>query len=354
MNLRLPKKDKFIGIPPGTPVFKGEKKTDKVELKLIEYSENFYSEKEIQISELLELLKDSAKIKWLIVTGLHDTKIIGQIGEIFNIKHLIIEDILDTGHHPKIDFFDNFIFIASKIIDYNETSKTVHSEHLSLLFGKDYVVTFLEQQSDYFNKIKERIKNNSGRITKLGPDYLNYTVLDYVIDNYYLLIDKLGYDIDKLEEAVASNPTKEQLSLIHKFKGVLIYINRLVKPLRDIVRRLETEKSPLIKETTYEYLRDLYDHVVQVTDMFESYRETLTVILDIFITSQGNKLNEVMKVLTIIATIFIPITFIAGVYGMNFRFMPELGWHYGYYLALFLMIAIVIGMLIYFKRKKWF
>ena len=354
MKLSIPKNVKLVGLPPGTPVFKGERKIENIQIKKIEYNEEFYDEVLCNVEDVEKVNLRDKKLKWIIINGLHEAEIIERLCNVFNIKQLIIEDILDTEHQPKIDFFDDFIFITLKILDYNSPGKGAHTEHLSLVFGKNFALTFLESGVHYFEKIEDRIMNKSGKLSKLGTDYLNYAILDFVIDNYYILIDKLGYEIDKLEDAIINEPQKEHLGLIHKFKSELIFLNKTIKPMRDIIRRMETEKSHLIAHTTYEYLRDLFDHIVQINDTLDSYRETLTVLLDIYITNQGNKLNEVMKVLTIIATIFIPLTFIAGVYGMNFKNMPEVEWHYGYYFSLALMLIVGLGMLMFFKRKKWF
>ncbi len=354
MKLRIPKNVKLVGLPPGTAVFQGERKIESIQIKKIVYDEIYYDEVLCTVDDVEKVDIIDKKIKWIIINGLHEANTIERVCNTFGIKQLIIEDILDTEHQPKIDFFNDFVFVTLKIIDYGSLTKGSHTEHLSLVFGKNFSLTFLESSVHYFEKIEDRIMNKVGRIAKLGTDYLNYSILDFVIDNYYILIDNLGNEIDKLEDSIVSNPQKEHLGLIHKFKSELIFLNKNIKPMRDIIRRLESEKSPLIDNSTYEYLRDLSDHIFQINDTLDSYRDTLTVMMDIYISNQGNKLNEVMKVLTIIATIFIPLTFIAGVYGMNFHFMPELEWNFGYYFSLILMLIIGLGMLFYFKRKKWF
>jgi magnesium transporter len=276
-----------------------------------------------------------------------------KIGTHFGIHPLIMEDILHTGQRPKGEDLGDYLFIVLKMIYHDEEKDEVIGEQLSLILGPNYVISFQEREGDVFNPIRERIRNAKGRIRKAGADYLAYVLVDAIVDHYFAILEELGGTIESLEEELVTNPRPETLQTIHTLKRELIFLRKSVWPLREVISGLEREESPLITEPTGIYLRDVYDHTIQVIDTIETYRDMVSGMLDIYLSSLSNRMNEVMKVLTMIATIFIPLTFIAGIYGMNFKFMPELEWHWGYPMALVVMLLIVGSMFIYFRRKKW-
>jgi magnesium transporter len=285
--------------------------------------------------------------------------IIEKIGKNFNLHPLLLEDILNTGQRPKAEDFEDHIFIVSKMLYFEETESEIISEQLSVIIGANFVISFQERHGDVFNAVRERIRNGKGRIRKMGSDYLAYALLDAVVDHYFLILEKLGEKIEGLEEDLLTNPTTETMQSIHNLKREMIFLRKSVWPLREVVNSLEKGESKLIKKSTKIYLRDVYDHTIQVMDSVESFRDVLSGMLDLYLSVISNKMNEVMKVLTIIATIFIPLTFIAGIYGMNFNpeaspfNMPELNWHFGYPAVWLVMILIGLTMLGFFKNKKW-
>jgi magnesium transporter len=279
--------------------------------------------------------------------------IIEKVGAHFGIHPLVLEDILHTGQRPKVEDLGDYIFIVLKMLYHDDQEDEMLGEQVSLLLGQNCVISFQEREGDIFNPIRERIRNSKGRIRRAGADYLAYALVDAIVDHYFVILEKMGEKIESLEEELVTNPTPETLQIIHKLKRNLIFLRKSVWPLREVINALERGESPLITEPTGIYLRDVYDHSIQVIDTIETFRDMVSGMLDIYLSSLSNRMNEVMKVLTIIATIFIPLTFIAGIYGMNFKFMPELEWHWGYPTALIVMLLIVGSMFIYFRRKKW-
>lgn len=343
-----------IGLPPGTLVHIGEKKIDKVRITLIDYDETHLEEKEIKTVEECFSFKDKPTVTWINIDGLHQVDIIEKIGTHFDLHPLTMEDIVHTGQRPKIDDFEHFIFIVFNMLQYDENINEVKAEQVSLIVGSNFVISFQEKEGDIFNLVRERIRNGKGRIRKSGSDYLAYAMIDVVVDHYFIILEKIGEDIESLEEELLTNPTPDTLQTIHNLKREMIFLRKSVWPLRDVVSTLERGDSDLISETTIIYLRDVYDHTIQVMDTIETFRDMISGMLDIYLSSVSNKMNEVMKVLTIIATIFIPLTFIAGIYGMNFKYMPELDWQWSYPVLWLVIIIVGVSMVIYFKRKGWF
>ncbi|MBI5640616.1 MAG: magnesium/cobalt transporter CorA, partial [Nitrospirae bacterium] len=255
---------------------------------------------------------------------------------------------------PKMEDYSDYLYIVLKMLYYDDKVKRIITEQISLICGPNFVISFQEGlEGDVFSAVRDRIRNNKGRIRKMGADYLVYSLLDAVVDNYFMILEKLGEDIEDLEEKLITKPTSETLHEIHYLKREMIFLRKAVWPLREVISGLERGESALIHESTRVYLRDVYDHTIQVIDTIETFRDMVSGMLDIYLSSISNRLNAVMKVLTIIATIFMPLTFIAGVYGMNFRHMPELDWQYGYPLIWLVMITIGISMLIFFRKKDW-
>ncbi len=344
---------KKAGLPPGTLVHVGERKIEKVKITIIDYGEAQFQEKEAKTVEECFPFKDEPTITWINIDGIHEVDIIEKIGNHFNIHPLLLEDICHTEQRPKMEDFEDYIFVVLKMLYYDEKENGVNAEQVSLILGSNFVISFQESEGDVFNPVRERIRSGKGRIRRMGSDYLAYALIDAIVDNYFITLEKIGEKIEDMEEELVTNPTPATLQTIHNLKRDMIFLRKSVWPLREVVSGLERGESALVHESTRIYLRDVYDHTIQVIDSIESFRDMVSGMLDVYLSSVSNKMNEVMKVLTIIATIFIPLTFVAGVYGMNFQYMPELAWRWSYPLILLLMVGIGISMVIYFRGKKW-
>ncbi len=353
------KMSKTAGRIPGELVYLGEEKKEKVKITIIDYDQDNLQEKTVERIEEVFPFKETPTVTWINIDGLHDPSVIGRIGDHFEMHPLTLEDILNIGQRPKYEDFDNYIFLVLKMFMFDEKKKEIVSEQVSLILGPNVVISIQEKQGDMFDPIRERIRGAKGRIRKMCADYLAYSLLDIVVDNYFSILEKIGDQIEAVEEALTINPSTQTLQSIHALKRNIIFLRKSVWPLREVAGGIERGESKLISKGVRIFLRDLYDHTIQIIDTIETFRDMVSGTLDIYLSSVSNKMNEVMKVLTIIATIFIPLTFIAGIYGMNFNpevsawNMPELNWRYGYFFSLGLMFLIFLGMLIYFRRKKW-
>jgi len=347
------KRSKKTGLPPGTLIHIGEKKIEKSRITIMDYDEAQFQEKEAKEVEECFPHKDKPTVTWINIDGIHQVEIIEKIGNYFNLHPLILEDILNTEQRPKMEDFEDYIFVVLKMLHYDEKENEIKAEQISLILGSIFVLSFQERVGDVFNPVRERIRNGKGRIRKMGADYLAYTLMDAIVDNYFLILEKLGEKIEDIEEELVTNPTQKTLRDIHRLKREMIFLRRSVWPLRELVNSLERGESPLIRETTGIYLKDVYDHTIQVIDTIETFRDVLSGMLDMYLSSLSNRMNEVMKVLTIIATIFIPLTLISSIYGMNFKYLPELEFAWGYPAVLLGMLGIGVLMLIYFRRRKW-
>lgn len=348
------KRSRKAGLPPGALVHIGKENPDKVKITLIEYTEDSFQEKELTKVEDSFPFKEAPAVTWLNIDGLQSIETIEKIGKYLDLHPLILEDILNTDQRPKCEDYEKCLFMVLKMLRYDDESKSIHSEQVSLILGQNFVISFQEEVGDVFGPIRDRIRNSKGKIRKIAADYLAYALIDSIVDNYFIILEKIGEQIESIEEELISEPSNQTVKLIHAIKGELIFLRKSVWPLRELISNLEKIESPLINKSTGPYFRDIYDHTIQIMDTVESFRDMVSGMLDIYLSSISNRMNAVMKVLTIIATIFIPLTFISGVYGMNFRFMPELEWRFGYFIVLGIMTAVAVAMLIYFKRKKWF
>ncbi|MFH1878254.1 MAG: magnesium/cobalt transporter CorA [Candidatus Omnitrophota bacterium] len=350
---------KTAGLMPGTLVHVGEERTAKTRITIIDYDEENFSEQEIKSVEECLPFREKNTVTWINLDGVHEMDVIEKAGKCFKLHPLILEDIVNTAQRPKMEEFEEYIFIVIKMIYTDDKNDEIVSEQVSLALGENFVISFQEQEGDVFGVIRDRIRTGKGRLRKMGADYLAYAILDSIVDNYYIILEKYGEELESMEEILAVDPDPENLREIHKFKREAIFLRKSIWPLREVTSALVRGESRFIKPSTGIYLRDVYDHTVQVIDTVENFRDMVSGMMDIYLSSISNKMNEIMKVLTIIATIFIPITFVAGVYGMNFnpevsRFnMPELNWPFGYLFAWAVMIAIAGSMIAYFKRKKW-
>jgi magnesium transporter len=342
------------GMAPGTIVHIGEERSEKIKITVFTYNEAEYSLKEFSSVDEVASVGDGDNVTWINIDGVHDTQLVEKLGKKFNIHPLALEDVVNTGQRPKYEDFGDYLFVVMKMLYHSRVNNGITSEQVSLIVGHNYVISFQEIEGDVFDSIRERIKTAKGRIRKMGSDYLAYTLLDAVVDNYFVILENLGEKIEDMEERIIKCPEPKTLQTIHRLKRNLIYLRKSVWPLRELINGLQKGESGIVKKTTEVYLRDLYDHTIQVIDTVETFRDMVSGMLDIYLSSLSNKMNEVMKVLTIFAAIFIPLTFIAGVYGMNFKYMPELNWRWGYFAVLGFMALVGIVLLGYFKRKKWF
>jgi magnesium transporter len=344
---------KKAGLPPGTIVSVGGKKVESSRITVMDYDEAHFEEKQVGAIEEVFPFKDSPTITWINVDGLSQTDVIEKAGKYFGIHPLALEDIANAAQRPKMEDFGDYIFAVFKMLRLDANNGEVVSEQVSVILGPGYVISFQEAEGDVFDPIRERIRRSKGRIRKMNADYLAYTLIDAVVDNYFIILEEFGERMEGMESDLVADPGPETLQEIHSLKRELIRLRKSIWPLREALSQLERSESDLIMESTLIYLRDVYDHTIQVIDTVESLRDMVSGMLDTYLSSVSNRMNEVMKVLTIIATIFIPMTFIAGVYGMNFAFMPELGWRWAYFVALGVMAAVGIAMVLYFKRKRW-
>lgn len=339
--------------PPGTIIYKGKKETSTTRLEIFNYNSEKVERLESGSVEDAFNLTNPNSIIWINLNGLSDTGAIEKLGTHYNIHPLILEDIANTDQRPKIDEFEDYLFIAFKMI-YFEDDKKLTYEHISMIVGNGYVLTFQESDGDVFDHLRERILNNKGRIRTVGADYLAYTIMDAVVDNYLSVVESFGDHIEELETSLFESETDDDVPAeIQKYKRRILKLRRSILPFREVVNRLEKLELPLIDKRTQSYIRDLYDHILQVSESIDLYREMIWGLMDMHMNILSNKMNEVMKVLTIIATIFIPLTFIAGIYGMNFDNIPELHYKNGYFVLIGVMVVIFLFMLLYFRRKKW-
>jgi len=321
-------------------------------ITIIDYDADQYQEKQVRTIEECLPYKATDTVTWINIDGLSDTGLIERIGRSYDIHPLILESITDTGRRPKMEDLDTYIYLNLKMLQYLEPARKVKIEQVSLIVGKNYIISFQEDVGDVFDPIRERIRKD-GKIRKHGTDYLAYALIDAIVDNYFTVMEALGEQVELLEEMLVSNPSKEMLFKIHTLKKEMIYLRKSVWPLREVIAGLERSDSDLIRKETRIYLRDVYDHTIQVIDTIETLRDMVSGMIDIYLSGMSMRLNEVMKVLTLIATIFIPLTFIVGLYGMNFKYMPELSHPYGYYGVWVVIILLTATMLLYFRRKQW-
>ena len=348
----LPKTGKPASVP-GTVKYVGKKREAPVRLHLLDYNETDFTEKDLKnVSESLPF-KESPTVTWLNITGVHDEKVILEVGDKFNIHPLVLEDIANTTQRPKVEEYDNYMFVIVKMAYFNDDTKEVVLEQVSLLVGKDFVISFQEKEGDVLEGLRDRIRNSKGKVRKLGSDYLMYGILDSIVDHCFSVLEKLGEEIESMEEKLVIDANQELLSKIYNIKKELIFMRKAVWPMREVINTIQRSEHDLVNDGTIVFLRDVYDHIVQVVETVETFRDMTTGMLDLYLSTVSNKMNEVMKVLTIFAAIFIPLTFIAGVYGMNFHFMPELNWRFAYPLWWAVIIVLTIGMIFYFKKKKW-
>jgi magnesium transporter len=349
----LKKRSAKTGLPPGALVHVGKASSAKVKITRLSYDEAHLEQDVAETIDACIPLEGKPGITWIDVDGIHQVEILGELGECLGIHPLTLEDILNTDQRPKLEDFDDYLFVVLKMIQYDDAHDEMEIEQVSILLGANFVVSFQERPGDVFDPVRGRIEAGKGRIRKLGADYLAYALIDAIVDHYFVVLEQIGEKIEFLEEKLVTDPTPGTLQTIHSLKRDMIFLRKSIWPLREVIGGLERRESPLIGESIAVYLRDVYDHTIQVIDTLETFRDMISGMLDIYLSSVSNRMNEVMKVLTIITTIFIPLSLIAGIYGMNFKYMPELEIPWGYPVVWGIMLAIAAMMLIYFRRKKW-
>jgi len=351
-----PKKNTFrlkkIGLAPGTLLYMGKKHHIPLNVEIFHYdSESYERQASASIDDCIPC-KTKMGVTWLNVNGLSDLASIQKIGNFYQLHPLLLEDLVNTGQRPKLDEYENCIFVVIKMLSYPEEGDIV-TEHLSFVLGDNYVLSFQENEGDFFDSVRDRIETKKGRVRNSGADYLLMVLMDTLIDHYFLVIETLGEKVETLENSLIENPSEDLVFEIQHLKKEALTIRRAIYPLREVVNQVEKSELKFIQKETLHYFRDLYDHTIQIIESIELYRDMLFGLTDLYMSGLSNKMNSVMKVLTIISTIFIPLTFIVGVYGMNFKNMPELTFHNGYYVVLGVMFLIFVLMILYFKKRKW-
>ena len=355
MSRRRGVSSKKVGKAPGELVFVGEKKQERSVFSLFLYDGMSIEEhKDISFEGAMDLYaKNNKSIRWFNIDGISDVEIIEKLGNLFSIHPLVLEDIVNTDQRPKVEFFDEYVFVVVKMLSWDDKQKTIGSEQVSFLLFDGSLVSFQEMAGDVFEPVRNRLRLGKGRLRKRSIDFLLYALLDAIADQYFVVLEGLGERIEQIESEVLKNPDPEVVKKIYSMKNELIFLRKAVWPLRDCVNSLLRDESEFISEPSLMFFRDVYDHLIQVIDTVESYRDMVSGLLDIYLSNMSNKMNEVMKVLTIFASIFIPLTFVAGIYGMNFEVMPELSWTYGYPMIWVIFIVVSVAMLSFFNRKKW-
>jgi magnesium transporter len=342
------------GLQPGSLVFIGKKKIEECIITVISYDEDTIDEKEIDdIGDSSAFVRDTG-VAWINIDGLHCAEVIRAAGKHFAIHPLLLEDIMNTGQRPKLEEFDDGLFLVLRMLWFNEEKDRIISEQLGMVIGKNYLLTFQEEPGDGFAPVRDRLKNKKGRVRSQGPDYLAYSLLDTVVDSHIEIIEELGEKIEVLEEEILTDPGRDVMERINHFKREMNYLKKCIRPARDLVVQLLNSESPLVKNQTVPFLKDLADLFTQASEAIDTYRDMLADMTHLYNAVINNRMNDIMKILTIFAAIFIPLSFIAGVYGTNFEYFPELHYRYSYYIFLGVLFLIAMSMLVFFKRKKWF
>jgi len=341
------------GLPPGTAVHIGEHRTEVTRVRVLHYEAERIQERELNTVTDCPGLRTAHGVTWVHVTGVHDTGLIERIGGCFGLHPLVLEDIANTDQRPKLEDYGDYAYVVLKTMQDGRAGGETRVEQISLILGADFVLTFEEAEPTAFETVRARLRDNRAGIRARGADYLAYSLLDAVIDNYFLALEEFGNRVEALQQELIGRPSRRSEGALHLLRREMVLLRKSVWPLREVIGTLERGGSSQFRQETWVYLRDIYDHVIHMVDTLETLHEMLTYMLDLYLLNATNRLNEVIKVLTIIATVFSPPMLIASIYGMNFRYMPELSWPWGYGFALGLMAASTAGMLLFFRHKKW-
>ncbi len=347
------KSKKKIGMSPGSLVYVGDRTDEPVRISIIDYNADRLDEFFDATTEDIKNCMAKDSVTWINISGIHDMAVIENIGKLFDLHPLLMEDLVNTHHRSKIDDYENHLFMVLKMVFQKPEETSLLFEHVCLVLGTDYLISFQEREGDVFGPVRDRLKKAKGRIRKSGADYLGYALIDMIVDHYYVVLEKMGEEIEDIQEEALENPSTKTLNAIHDARHQVVFLRKTIWPMREMIGSLMRGTSDLFHEDIMIYLQDVYDHVIQVIDTVETYRDLLASTLDTYMSSVSNKMNEIMKVLTVMATLFIPLTFLAGVYGMNFKFMPELDWPYAYPVFWTIAVSCFSLMIWLFKRKKW-
>ena len=353
MSKTRKRRSQKAGLPPGSLVYTGDQMSEKTQITVVHYDEQQVQTRELTSWDECPVMTDRPGVTWINVSGISFVGHLEKLGECFKLHPLVLEDILNVDQRPKVEDYEDYLFIVLKTISGQAEDDEVVAAQVSLILGANFVLSFHEGDEELFQPVRERILTAKGRIRKAGADYLAYALMDLIVDNYFVALEQFGEQVEFMEDEVVRRAVPATLQTVHHLKNHMIILRRSLWPLREVMACLERRESPLISEATAVYFKDVYDHTIIAIDTVETYRDIVSGLLDIYLSSVSNRLNEVMKVLTIIATIFMPLTFLAGVYGMNFKYMPELEWHYGYFVCLAFMALVGGCMVLYFKRKRW-
>ncbi|GIV35128.1 MAG: cobalt/magnesium transport protein CorA [Chitinophagales bacterium] len=341
------------GLPPGSLVYIGEERSDPVRITLFNYTADSFIEKEVQSVEECLPYRDEKSVTWINVNGVHDTALISRIGELFNLHPLLLEDVVNTHQRPKVDDYDDHLFIVMRMMTYNEEKKSVENEQISFVLAKNFVLSFQQREGDLFGVIRERIRDNKSKIRNFGNDYLVYRMIDVIVDHYFIIIEKIGDIIEELEKKLEEGVAQSTLEVHQQIRNDFLMIRKAIYPLREVLSLISKDPSSLISRPTQKFFRDVYDHTIQIIETLEMYREMISGIRDTYHSYMNTEMNRSIQTLTIISVIFIPLTFIAGIYGMNFEYMPELKWKWGYPAVLAVMVCVFLVMIFYFRRRRW-
>lgn len=342
-----------VGLPPGTLIYVGEERSEPIVINLIEYNESSCRESTIGKYEECKSLNEPNTVTWLHIQGIHEVEHVREMGQHFDIDTLVLEDIMNPTQLPKIEQYDEFIFLIIRTLKFDPDTNNLSEEPINLIVGNNYVISLQESGEGLFQTIKNRIENQQGRIRRMQAGYLAYALIDLIVDNYFVVVEQISDTIELVEEEAIANPTPDVLKRINSIRRQLLLLRKPIIPLRDVISEIQSREIEIFTEDTYPYFNDVYDHILQIIHTLETLRISASSLYDTYTSALNHRMNEVMKVLTLVATFFIPLTFIAGIYGMNFQFMPELKMQWGYPIILIVMLSIGIVMFIYFKRKKW-
>lgn len=345
---------KKAGLPPGSLISMNEQNANKIQVSVFDYNQNEFTERQdTPLEECLQYLDASGTITWINIFGINDVKTIELIGQRFGLHPLLLEDIMSSGQRSKLDDYKDTLYVVVKMLTYNKEKQQVEDEQVSLVLGKNFLISFLESKNNVFESICERLRHDKSRLRKRGADYLCYALIDCLVDNYFLILEKVDGKLENLENELIKSPSPKTLQKIQRSKREITLLRKSVWPMREVISSFRRIETPLIQDTTKLYIHDVYDHTIQAIDAIESFRDIASGMLEIYLSNISQRMNEIMKVLTVVSTIFVPLTFIASIYGMNFDHIPEHHWPYGYFMVWGLIAAITIVMLYYFRRKGW-
>lgn len=354
MSTILRKRSKKAGLPPGSLVHVSDIVRPKINISIMDYDRiSLHEKQDISIEECLEHMQNASTTTWINIRGINDPKVLESIGQSLGLHALLLEDVMSAGQRSKLDDYKDYIFIVVRMLFNNTASDSIQDQQVSFVLGPNYLISFLEDSVDIFEPIRERLRSSKKRIRSMGADYLCYTMIDAIVDQYFVILEAVDKNLEVLEESLIHNHTPETMGKIQRLKREIVILRKSVWPMREVINNFRRLETPLISESTQLYLHDVYDHTIQAIDTIESFRDIASGMLDVYLSSISQHMNEIMKVLTIVATIFVPLTFIASLYGMNFDNMPELHWKWGYPVTLSIMAIVALTMIYYFRRKRW-